>query len=227
LGSSSTFTVGLLNALYAYQGKFISKQELAHQAIYVERKMIKERVGCQDQVLAAYGGFNYIQFKGINNVEINPVNLRKERIQDLNNNLMMFFTKITRHANDVLEEQIKRVKINKNRLKTMHNMVMEGLKILQSNHPLDEFGKLLHESWLLKRELSSAISNDFIDEVYGKARKAGAVGGKLLGAGSGGFLIFYVEPDFQRKVEEALHPLEKVKFEFDNSGSRIIFAKTN
>lgn len=224
IGSSSTFTVGLLHALYALTGKMVSKHQLAQEAIYIEYELLKERVGVQDQLAAAYGSFNHMIFNE-NNLQVNPVIVSKERKEELNNNLLMFYTGISRYASNILEEQVKKTqeKTIITELKDIRDMVDKGMQILcDSSTNLHEFGKLLHEGWMKKKSLSTAISNNFIDDIYEKATKAGAIGGKLLGAGGGGFLIFYVPGEKQANVREALADLNEVAFRFENDGTRII-----
>lgn len=224
LGSSSSFTVGLLNALHALKGKMISKKELAKSAIYVEQEMIKENVGSQDQTMAAFGGLNIVRFNSYQNkhIQVQPLCLGNKRLEDFQNHIMLFFTGIYRIASDVAGEQIKKTPRRKSELAEMHSMVDEGADILSNGRDIKDFGLLLHESWQLKRSLTDRISNATIDEIYDKARGAGAIGGKILGAGGGGFILFFVEPDRQAQVKETLGLLH-VPFKFDFAGSRIIF----
>ena len=225
LGSSSSFTVGLLNALHAHTKKVVSREQLAAEAVHVEREMIKERVGLQDQYTCAIGGFLNLEFLEQNQVNINPVPIPQHRILHLHDHLMLFYTGIQRNAHDVLEEQITHTKngaVN-SQLSELKKLVKQGLSVLENNGNLNEFGELLHQGWQLKRQLSDAITNSTIDEAYTKAQEAGAVGGKLLGAGGGGFLLLFVEPDKQVKVLQALTPMRQVNFKFENQGSRLIF----
>ena len=223
LGSSSSFTVGLINVLMAMQGKYISKEELAKNAIHVEQNVIKENVGSQDQVSAAMGGFNRIQFRQDDTFDVTPIILPREKLQDLEDHMMLFFTGISRFATEVAKSKIANLKKREMELKTMYQMVDQGISILGSeNASLDEFGKLLHESWQYKRGLSDKVTTSEIDEIYAAAMRAGALGGKLLGAGGGGFVLFFVRPEQQSAVREALKDLIYVPFKFDNSGTRIV-----
>ena len=225
LGTSSSFTVGLLNALYALQKKKVSNEQLGNEAIYVEQKLIKERVGSQDQMSTAVGGFNHIVFEK-NKITINPVKISGGRLNELHKNLLLFYTGITRHAHQVVEEQVKNTKEKKNddSLFQMKAIVKKSIDILSSSKNIDDFGALLHETWKLKKTLSSSVSNSTIDEAYNKAMSAGALGGKLLGAGGGGFLLIYAPEKHHDKIKKALTDLRHVPFNFDDSGSRIIYS---
>lgn len=226
MGSSSAFTVGLLKAMLALEGKIISKSELFKLAIHIEQDIIKENVGSQDQVFAAQGGFNKIDFLHNGEIVVSPVIMTKENLVEFENKFMLFFTGISRNASDIAEEQIKNTSRNESELHKMNRLVDEGYNIVTSHKPdFALFGKLLNETWKLKRSLSTKISNDFIDEIYKTALKAGAAGGKLLGAGGGGFMLFYAEPENQPKLKKALNKLLHIPFEFDFSGSEIIFYK--
>lgn len=224
IGSSSAFTVGFLNALYALKGKIITKRCLAQNAIHVEQDIIKENVGSQDQVATAYGGFNKIEFGIIPEFEVHPVTLGKEKLTNLQNHLMLFFTGFSRNASDIAAEQIRTTNEKKEELKIMYNMVDEAIDILSLNHSdITDFGKLLHDAWVIKRNLTSKITNSEIDKIYQSALDAGALGGKLLGAGGGGCILFFVEPDLQNKVRERLKDLVYIPFKFENLGSQIIY----
>ena len=222
LGSSSSFTVGLLHALYALKGIMPSKLQLAREAIYIEQELNKENVGCQDQVLASLGGFNRIDFSGDNHFSPTRITISSEKLKLLEKHLMLFFTGFSRNASDIAAEQIKNTPQKKRELTLMYQMVDEAISLLNTSRFLD-FGKLLHESWQLKRSLSHKISNHHMDEIYNTAIRAGARGGKLLGAGGGGFMLFLVEPEKQAKVRDTLRHLLHVPFEFDDLGSQIIF----
>lgn len=222
LGASSAFTVGLLNALYAMKGEMVSKRKLALDAIHVEQDMIKENVGSQDQTAAAFGGFNKIVFGGESHIEVIPVGVPSYQLAELQGNLMLFFTGLTKTTHEIAGEQIENIPKKEAELKQMMALVDEAVKTLSPNGDIDDFGRLLHETWQLKRGLSSKITNDKIDEIYEAGRKAGALGGKLLGAGGGGFMLFYVRPEHQEKVKEALRDLIHVPFKFEYSGSQII-----
>ena len=224
IGSSSSFTVGLLHALYALTGKMVSKKQLALEAIYLEQELLQERVGVQDQLAAAYGSFNHMIFTD-GNLQVNPVIVSKERKAHLESNLMMFYTGLSRYASVILEEQVKKTqdKVINNELQDIKDMVEEGLSIVcNTDKDLDEFGRLLHKGWMKKKMLSSAISNTFLDDIYQRAKDAGAIGGKLLGAGGGGFFVFYVPTEKQQQVRNILADLSEVDFKFENDGAHII-----
>jgi len=222
LGSSSSFTVGFLNSLNALLGRMLPKMQLAKDAIYVEQKLLKENVGCQDQILASFGGFNLIEFSRGDNFRITPVTISAERINLFQKYLMLVFTGFSRTASEIAGELIGVVDKKQRSLKTIKQMVYEGLKIINSPADLREFGKLLHESWRIKRELTDRISNPAIDEIYSTARKAGAYGGKLLGAGGGGFMLLFAPPEVQSKIRNKLSKFLHVPFLFENLGSQII-----
>lgn len=226
LGSSSSFTVGLLHALHAYQGKLVSPAELAREAIFVEQKVIGEGVGSQDQVAAALGGFRHIVFAKEPLFVADPLPLSTARKEELQKHLLLFFTGQTRLAEEVLQEQSMKTNENRELLSRMRELVEPGRKILVNEaEPLKKFGALLDEAWNIKRSLSAKISNSLVDQAYEAGRRAGAEGGKLLGAGGGGFLLFFVQPKFQAKVREALRPLVEVPFRFESGGSRLIYIR--
>lgn len=223
LGSSSSFTVGILNALYALSGNYKSPYDLASEAIHIEQDLIGECVGSQDQISAAYGGFNQITFQKNGDFVVEPFIVKKERLDDLNSHLMLFFTGISRFSSEVAESQLKNLSSCNSQMLEIQDMVDEGASILRNqNVSLDEFGILLDKAWKNKRSLSKLISNDHIDSLYSSAIKAGAIGGKILGAGGGGFVLFYVKPENQIKVAKALKSLTYVPFRFENSGSKIV-----
>ena len=223
LGTSISFAVGMLNAFYALKGKYVDKKELATKAIYLERELCREKGGWQDQVAASFGGLNIITFNqdGFN---VNPVIIRPERKKELNNNLLMFFTGFTRYSSEILG---KNNDIDKTKqLLEMKQLVNEAKNILTNkNSDLRDFGKLLDYSWQLKQRTGHNITNDDINRLYQKGIQAGAIGGKLLGAGGGGFLLFYVEPDKQMKVKSALKDLLFIPFEFENIGTQVLYYK--
>ncbi|MDD5473266.1 MAG: hypothetical protein PHU34_03855 [Candidatus Methanoperedens sp.] len=224
LGSSSAFTVCLLNALYALKGKMVTKRQLALDAIHIEQDRIKENVGSQDQTITAFGGFNKIEFGGDQEILIQPITLNSRKCLSLQDHLMLFFTGFSRTASEIAGEQIKKTRDKKNELNRMLEMVEEAINILNGgDSDLTDFGRLLHESWMIKRSLTDRISTPQIDEIYEVALKAGALGGKLLGAGGGGFILFFVEPEFQPKVKEVLKNLLHVPLKFENLGSQIIY----
>ena len=221
IGSSSSFTVGLLNALHVFNGRMPSSMQLAREAIHVERDMIGESVGCQDQVAAAFGGFNRVVF-GDGEFVVEPMILGRDTLALLQSNLMLFFTGFSRHASGVAVLQIEATPGKSSELCAMHGMVDEAIGLLSSG-ALDDFGRLLHDSWMLKRSLTECVSTPAIDDMYECARSAGALGGKLLGAGGGGFILFYVPEERQQSVREALGGLLEVGFGFETSGSRILY----
>ena len=223
LGSSSSFTVGLVHALAALDGKYVSKEDLARNAIHIEQDIIKENVGSQDQISAAFGGFNRIEFRRNNSFQVSPVILRKQRVEELQSHLMLCFTGLSRIASEVAKSKIDNLKNRETELRRMHEMVDHAVQILQhKTTPIEEFGKLLHESWLYKRSLSDKVSTPEIDNFYDEARAAGAIGGKILGAGGGGFLLLFVKPELQPTVRERLKNLIHVPFAFEDSGSRVV-----
>ncbi len=223
LGSSSSFTVGLLNALYALNGKMVTKKQLALDAIHIEQSMIKENVGSQDQTIASFGGFNKIVFED-DQIHIKPITLSSKKSQLLQDHLMLFFTGLSRTASDIAIEQIKQIPNKEKELKRMVEMVDHAVHILNgSDSDITEFGKLLHDNWMIKRSLTDKITTSQIDKIYKTAIEAGAIGGKLLGAGGGGFILFFVEPEFQHKVKEKLRNLLYVPIIFENLGSQIIY----
>lgn len=223
IGSSSSFTVGLLHALYALKGKMITKRRLALEAIHIEQEMIKEHVGSQDQVAVAFGGFNKITFSGQHNIEVNPIILSKTKFQQFQDHLMLFFTGFSRIANEIEEEKIKQISNKKRELASMQNMVEEAINILNEEGDITDFGRLLHENWKLKKCLSDKVSTTAIDDIYETGIKNGAIGGKLLGAGGGGFMLFFVKPKDRDRLREALGHLLHVPFRFDTLGSQIIY----
>ncbi len=223
IGSSSSFTVGLLHSLFAMKRIMPTKMELAREAIHIERNILQESVGSQDQVCAAFGGFNKITFKSSDDIEVQPVILDRERLEEFQSHLVLCFTGFSRFASEVAGEQIRNTHRKGSELFTMQEMVEEALKILTSRRPLEEFGKLLHESWMLKRSLTDRITTSQIDEIYETARSSGAIGGKILGAGGGGFMLLFVKPQDQPKLRERLRNLLMVPFRFEPSGSQIIF----
>jgi len=222
IGSSSAFTVGFLNALYALSGRMVGKRCLASNAIYVEQDVVGESVGSQDQVAAAFGGVNRIEFNGKENFFVQPMTLNQRRITELQNHLMFFFTGFSRTASEIADEQIRNTAAKTAELRRMREMVDEAVNILNNGADIEAFGELLDESWRLKRSLSSRVSTDTIDTMYETALKAGAIGGKLCGAGGGGFMLLFVSPRKQRHVRKALNNLLHVPFNFETLGSQII-----
>lgn len=223
LGTSSSFAVGMLEAFYALKGKYADKKKLSDDAIYLERTLCAEAGGIQDQIAAAFGGFNRIDFSK-DGYTVNPVVMSRERKKELNDNLMLFFTGFSRFSSDIQKGTEKSMKEKTKELLEIYSLVDEAQKILSDNNAdIDEFGKLLDYSWNLKRGISEGISTDSIDEQYKKAMDAGALGGKLLGAGGGGFLLFYVPKEKQKSVKNALKDQMQVPFSFENEGTRIIY----
>jgi D-glycero-alpha-D-manno-heptose-7-phosphate kinase len=223
LGSSSAFTVGMLNALYALNGRIVPKADLAKEAIRVERYILKENVGSQDQVAVAYGGFQKIVFHNDHSFSVEPMTLERKRVDELQAHLMLVFTGQSRFASEIAADQIRNTKHNMKALTIMHELVDESVCILNSKKDLVEFGKLLHEAWLIKKNLSAKVSNPAIDGLYAKALSCGATGGKLLGAGGGGFMLLFVRPENRQNVSRGLKKYLEVKFKFDSEGSQIIY----
>jgi len=223
LGTSSTFAVGMLNAFCALKGKMMSKAQLAQEAIHVERDLLQEHGGWQDQVAAAFGGFNRIDFKD-NQFKVSPIIIHPDRKAQLDQSLMMFYTGVTRFSSEVQKDTFAKPEDKKAQLKEMLSLVDDGQAILEDkNADLNDFGRMLDHTWRLKRGTGSKVSNGSIDELYERGLKAGAIGGKLLGAGGGGFLLFYVEPDKQQNVIKALDDLMHVPFNFENEGTSIVY----
>lgn len=222
LGTSSSFAVGMLNAFYALKGKYADKKKLADEAIYLERVLCKESGGIQDQIAAAFGGLNRINFNA-EGYEVKPVIISPERKRQLNRNLMLFFTGFSRFSSDIQETTQKALADKEKQLLEMLSLVDDAERILTSKTDLNEFGRLLDYTWKLKRGISSQISTGTIDDLYDRGIKAGALGGKLLGAGGGGFLLFYVEEDKREAVHQAMEDLLYVPFRFENSGTRVIY----
>lgn len=227
LGSSSSFTVGLLNSMNALHARMSNKRELACEAVHIERDILKENVGVQDQIAVAYGGFNKITILHTGDFVVEPVILPKERIKDLQSHFLLFFTGVSRNASDIAADQIKSLGNKKLELKAMRELVDEALDVVMHASDIKEFGRLLHATWQIKRSLSSGIAPQFVDDIYEKARQAGAIGGKLLGAGGGGFMLFFAPPEQHQAIKIALDDLLWVPFSFENAGSSIIFYDPN
>lgn len=225
LGSSSCFTVSLLHALHASGGKMVSTTQLADMAIHVEQQMIHERVGCQDQYACALGGLNQYQFLTDGTIRATPITLTAKRSTHLQDSLMLFYTGLQRTAHDIIKEQLDRTSARQidAQLARLASLVDEGVTIVGGDGDMDDFGRLLHEGWMLKRSFSSQTSTQAIDDWYQKAVKNGALGGKLLGAGGGGFLLLYVPVEQQPAVRQALTDLQEVDFAFEHEGSTVIF----
>lgn len=221
LGTSSSFAVALLMGFYALKGKYVDKHRLAEEAIYLERELCKESGGVQDQIAAAYGGFNRIDFTR-NDFQVNPVVISNKRKERLNDNLMLFFTGLSRFSSQIQEKHEQAIHSKEQQLLEMLALVDQAEAALVSGD-LDEFGRLLDYTWQLKRGVNAAVSNDTIDSIYAAAKRAGALGGKLLGAGGGGFLLFYVQTDKQASVRKVLAQLKEIPFQFENGGARVLY----
>jgi D-glycero-alpha-D-manno-heptose-7-phosphate kinase len=226
IGSSSAFTVGLLHALYALKGYMPSRRQLATESIHLEQEILRETVGSQDQVLAAYGGFNHVTFLQNGEFSVRPIVIEPSRLKELNSNLILLYTGIQRTASAVAQSYANNLEARKRQLRLLKDLVEEGVAILSSARDLSEFGELLHESWQAKRSLSTEVSNPEVEEIYEQARSAGAIGGKLTGAGGGGFLLLYVPIEHQNRVISKLKQLIHVPFNFEFHGSQVIFLET-
>lgn len=224
MGSSSAFTVGLLHALHGLHGVMPGKRRLAEEAIYLEQEVLKETVGCQDQVMTSYGGFNHVVFLPHGEFAVHPVTLPRTRLAELNDQLMLVFTGIARTASTIAESYVADLGTNERHLRLTRDLVDEGLSLLSGKSDLTTFGGLLHEAWQAKRSLGQNVSNTSVDDVYEAARRAGALGGKLLGAGGGGFLLLFVPPERQKTVRSALSGFTHVPFRFEFSGTQVIFS---
>ncbi|MFO0879121.1 MAG: hypothetical protein U0840_17390 [Gemmataceae bacterium] len=223
MGSSSAFTVGLLHALHALQGEMVTKAQLVRESLYLEQEVLQETVGSQDQVMAAHGGLRHVKFHPNGEIACDPLVLPPTRVAELHSHLMLFYTGIARTAADVAQSYAIDLEARRRQLRIMRELVEESIDILASGMDIRAFGELLHEAWQAKRSLSSQVSNAEVDGLYGMARQAGALGGKLTGAGGGGFLLLFVEPDRQAEVREALRGRIEVPFQFESAGSQIIF----
>ena len=223
LGTSSSFAVGMLNAFYALKGKYADKKRLADEAIYLERVLCNEAGGWQDQIAAAFGGMNRIEFNKNGTYDVKPIIIHPNRKKQLNDNLLMFFTGFTRFSSDLQKANQAGYDEKVKQLQQMYALVDDAERVLTDKHSdLDEFGRLLDHTWRLKRQTGGAITTNSIDALYEQGVEAGALGGKLLGAGGGGFLIFYVQPEKQAAVKEAMKDLLYVPFQFEDGGTRVI-----
>ncbi len=223
LGSSSTFTVGMLHSIHALQNYMPTKRELALNAIHVEQELIGEAVGSQDQVAAAWGGFNRIKFGAENTFELDPIIMDRTRLIELQNNLLLCFTGFARSAPEIASHQIKETPARQKELTDMQSLTKEAFTILRNNSPMDDFGKLLDIQWKIKKSLTNKISNPIIDQIYMTGIGAGAIGGKLLGAGGGGFMLFYANPEKHQAIKSALKDKLFVPFRFESTGSKIVY----
>lgn len=223
LGSSSAFTVGFLNAMNALEGRMTAKNDLAVEAIRIEQDVLRETVGCQDQIAVSYGGFNRIAIAPNGTFDVTPVIMPPDRLSRFQDSLMLFFTGISRYSSKIAGEKIKNFADRQDHLRAMYAMVDTALDmLLHSSDPVGDFGALLHENWMLKRGLASSVSTPLVDEIYDAARAAGAIGGKLLGAGGGGFVVFVVRPEQRAAVRRALARFIDVNFRFEYGGSKIV-----
>lgn len=223
MGTSSAFTVGLLHALHALEGRLVGKHELAMEGIRVEQEILRENVGSQDQVSAAYGGFNHIRFLRNGEIAVTPLTISRERAGELNSQLMLFYTGLVRTASSVAGTYVNDLQKREKAMVRLGKLVEEGIGVLSGAKDLRPFGEILHEGWEIKRSLSPHVSNDHIEEIYREARESGAVGGKLTGAGGGGFMLLFVPPGWQDAVRNRLNRLLHVPIRFEFSGSQIIF----
>jgi D-glycero-alpha-D-manno-heptose-7-phosphate kinase len=223
IGSSSTFTVGLLHALYALKGKMPTKRQLAIDAIRIEQKILKEAVGSQDQIASAFGGLNMVEFGGKDEFRVQPVVIKRERLEKFEQSLVLIFTGITRSASELAREQIINIEHNIDKLKMAQKSVELAIEILQGEYDISEIGVLLRNQWELKKSFSKGITNNKIDQIYNMGLNAGALGGKLLGAGGGGFMLFYIDERKRKYLLECMRNFVQVPFSFESSGSQIIY----
>ena len=221
LGSSSTFSAALIMAIKALKGKMISKEDLALETINLERNVLRENVGVQDQIATVYGGLNHIVINRAGEFTVEPVIINEKRKQHFNDHLLLFFTGVSRTSSEVCKKQIDSAKNNTRQLTRMQSMVKDAMEVLTSGK-LENFGELLHESWMLKRSLTDNISTSYIDEIYQTAIQNGAIGGKVLGAGGGGFMLFFAKPEYHSKIKEALKSFIHVPFKLENNGTQIV-----
>lgn len=227
MGSSSAFTVGLLHAVHALRGQMVSKLQLSRESIIVEQELLKETVGSQDQVMAAYGGLNHVAFHQSGEITVRPVILPPARLLEFNAHLMLLYTGIQRTASDVAAGYASNFDARRRELRIIAGLVDEGISVLSTNGDMLQFGRLLHEGWVAKRTLGNAVTNSSVDAIYNDARDAGAIGGKLLGAGGGGFILLFVPPDRHEAVKARLDGLIHVPFCFERFGSQIIFYESD
>ena len=223
LGSSSAYAVGLLHALHTFKGEAVSGKKLAEEACEIEIEILNDPIGKQDQFIAAYGGISHIRFNPDESVFVDPVICSTTTRKALEGNLMIFYTGVTRRAGDILEVQKAETRNKMEVLRSMKNLCKDLIETLREPKSLSDFGEILHQGWLLKRSLVQEISNDTINNCYERARTAGAIGGKLLGAGGGGFLLFYVEPQNHLRVRQSLSDLTELPFQFEPQGSKVIY----
>jgi D-glycero-alpha-D-manno-heptose-7-phosphate kinase len=215
----------MLQALKAQQGEYVSKDWLAKEAIRMEQSVLGECVGSQDQIAAAYGGFNFIEFKKGGDFVVNPIEISTERLQELNSHLLLFFTGFSRIASDIAKSKVANFVNRKQEIISIRGQVDEAIDILNNEHDIEEFGQLLDKAWALKRNLSEKVSSNKIDEIYARAKEKGALGGKILGAGGGGFMLLFASPNKHVNIIKNLHELIHVPFCFENTGTQIIYDK--
>jgi len=225
LGSSSSFVVGMLQALKAQQGEYVSKNWLAKEAIRMEQEVLGECVGSQDQIAAAYGGFNFIEFKKGGDFEVTPLDISQERLNELNSHFLLFFTGFSRIASDIAKSKVANFSSRRNEIMAIRSQVDEAINILKKDRPILEFGLLLDTAWHLKRNLSEKVSSEAIDQIYLTAKNAGALGGKILGAGGGGFMLIFAPPEAHKSITSKLNDLIHVPFKFETTGTQIIYDK--
>jgi len=225
LGSSSSFTVSLLHALHTFRGEYVSHEQLAMKACELEIEKLGEPIGKQDQYAASFGGLNFITFNSDDSVNVEKIVMNKKVLSELQDSLLMFYTGGQRNTREILSEQRKNTEINStkfNNLKKMTELAVDLKKALVSNN-LEDFGRILHEGWLLKRELASGVTSEKIDYYYNKGIECGALGGKLLGAGGGGYLLFFCKKENQKRLRSEMSDLNELQFEFDSMGSQVVF----
>ncbi len=222
IGSSSSFSVGLIKALMTSMDRKLNKKELARLSVYIEQKILKEHVGSQDQMWASYGGMNFINFNK-KNINVKNLSISEKNKKKLSNNLILFFTGKARFSGKIEKNKLFRIEKNLATLEEMKKYVFACKKILEKGSSLDEFGELLDNYWNLKKKLSNEVSSNLIDEIYKEAKISGAKGGKIIGAGGGGFILFYAKPDVQKKLKKKFNKLTPVRFDFSNEGSKVIF----
>jgi D-glycero-alpha-D-manno-heptose-7-phosphate kinase len=225
LGSSSSFTVGMLHMLHALNGKSVSKEQLTKEAIFLERSILKETVGVQDQIITSHGGLNQVQILSSGNYKLNPIVLSKDKARDFEDRILLFYTGVSRFGSKIAKKQVSAIPRNISSLQEMQKLVDIAVDVLRNGNNLDDFGRLLDQTWQLKRGLESSITPNFVDDIYLKAIKAGALGGKLLGAGGGGFIIFYVTPEMKSAVLNALSELLLVPFKIDYTGTELMYSQ--
>ncbi|MEA3275052.1 MAG: kinase [Pseudomonadota bacterium] len=223
MGSSSSFTVGLLHALYGLKGQMRTKAQLTEESVHIEQEVLNETVGSQDQTAAAYGGLNHVTFSTTGDIVVRPLTLATERMRQLESHLMLFYTGIKRTASDVAQSYVENIEEKRRHLEGLSELVGEAMATLYSNHEISEFGRLLDQAWRIKRSFSGMVSNAHVDGIYDAAVTAGAMGGKILGAGGGGFMVLFVPPDRQQQVRDRLKDFIHVPFKFEGTGSQIIF----